>query len=56
MIKFLANVFRRLHWMMGITSPPPGHNERSFVLMWLGIIVFCIAFCAFLFYLMIHVF
>ena len=42
--------------MMGITSPPPGHNERSFVLMWLGIIAFCIAFCAFLFYLMIHVF
>jgi hypothetical protein len=56
MIRFLARVFRGLHAVMGITAPPPDHNERSFVFMWLGVIAFCIAFCGFLFYLMIHVF
>jgi hypothetical protein len=56
MIRFLARVFRGLHSVMGVTAPPPDHNERSFVLMWLGIIAFIIAFCVFLFYLMIHVF
>src|SRR5712692_7716615 len=52
----LARVFRGLHTVMGITAPSPDHNERSFVFMWLGVIAFCTAFCAFLFYLMIYVF
>ena len=42
--------------MLGITAPPPGSNERSFVFMWLGLIAFIFGFCAFLFYLMIYVF
>jgi hypothetical protein len=56
MTRFLARVFRGLHTVIGITAPPPDHNEQFFVFMWLGVIGFCIAFCAFLFYLMIHVF
>ena len=56
MIGFLARVFRRVHAILGITTPRPGSNDRSFVLMWLGLIAFIAAFGAFLFYLMIHVF
>jgi hypothetical protein len=56
MIRFLARVFRAVHAVMGVTSPPPGRNEQFFVFMWLGGIAFFIAFFAFLFYLMIHVF
>ena len=56
MIALLAKIFRGLHMIVGITAPSPGQNERSFVLMWLGIIAFIIAFCAFVFYLMVNVF
>ena len=56
MIALLAKIFRGLHMIVGITAPGPGQNERSFVLMWLGIIAFVIAFCAFVFYLMVNVF
>jgi hypothetical protein len=56
MIAMLAKIFRGLHMIVGITAPGPGQNERSFVLMWLGIIAFVIAFCAFVFYLMVNVF
>ncbi len=56
MIHILANFFRTLHRMIGITAPEPGHNERSFVLMWLALIVFILLFCWFLFYLMMNVF
>lgn len=51
MIKFLAKLFRGLHLIIGISAPPPGHSERSFVFMWLGIILFVIAFCVLLVYL-----
>jgi hypothetical protein len=56
MIALLAKMFRGLHMIVGITAPGTGQNERSFVLMWLGIIAFIIAFCAFVFYLMAYVF
>jgi len=56
MIKFLASVFRGLHFMLGITAPPPGQNERNFVFMWLAIILFFLAFCAFLLYLIPHLY
>jgi nucleoside permease NupC len=51
MIKFLANLFRGLSFIFGVTAPEPGEDERSFVFMWLGILVFVVAFCALLFYL-----
>jgi hypothetical protein len=43
----LARVFKGLHWAVGITtlSNDAGpREERSFVLMWLGIIVFLVLF------------
>jgi hypothetical protein len=46
MIKFLANLFRGIHFMLGITAPPPGPNDRRFVLAWLLILLAFIAFCA----------
>jgi hypothetical protein len=38
MIHFLASFFRGVHFILGITAPPPGHNERTFVLIWLAVI------------------
>ena len=45
----LAKVFNGLHWAIGITTLPitaTAREERSFVLMWLGIIAFMIMFFA----------
>jgi len=56
MIRLLASIFRGLHFMLGITAPPPGQNERNFVLTWLAIILFFIVFCGFLFYLIPHLY
>jgi hypothetical protein len=45
----LARIFNVLHWGIGITALPitaTSREERSFVLMWLGIIVFMIVFFA----------
>ena len=50
MIHFLARLFRGLHFIFGISAPPPGHKERAFVLAWLGIIACLMAFCMVLFY------
>ena len=40
MIKVLAKFFRGLHLIFGVSAPPPGQNERSFVFAWLGILAF----------------
>lgn len=51
----LAKVFNALHWGVGITTLPTtatAREERSFVLMWLGIIVFVIVFFAVFIYLL----
>jgi hypothetical protein len=43
----LAKAFNGLHWAVGITTLPETaspREERSFVLMWLGIIVFLLLF------------
>jgi hypothetical protein len=50
MIQFLAKILRGLHFIFGISAPPPGQNERTFVLAWLGIIACLIAFGMTLFY------
>jgi hypothetical protein len=50
--KFLAGI----HWVVGITTLPATatpREERSFVLLWLGIIVFVIVFLALFFYFLI---
>jgi hypothetical protein len=46
MIKFLAQVFRGFHYIVGISEPPTGTSERKFVLAWLGGIAFVVAFFA----------
>ena len=50
MIKLLAKFFRGLHLIFGVSAPPEGQNERTFVLIWLGILAFLIAFGAALTY------
>jgi hypothetical protein len=51
----LAKIFNGLHWGVGITTLPTTatpREERSFVLMWLGIIVFIVVFFVVLIYLL----
>ena len=51
----LSKFFNGIHWAMGITILPVTANpreERSFVLMWVGIIVFMIVFFAAFIYLL----
>jgi hypothetical protein len=53
----LAKLFNGLHWLIGITTLPGNaspREERSFVLMWLGIIVFTTVFLAAFFYWLLH--
>jgi hypothetical protein len=50
MIDFLANLFRGLSFIFGITAPPPEQDQRSLVLMWLGMSVVLSSFCALLYY------
>jgi hypothetical protein len=54
MIKLLANIFRGFSLVFGITAPPPGEAERSFVFVWLGIIAVVVAFAGLLFYALSH--
>jgi hypothetical protein len=53
MVKFLAQIFRGLHYIIGISEPPPGTSERKFVFVWLGAIASIVVFCAILFYYVI---
>jgi hypothetical protein len=43
MIKFLAQLFRGLHLIVGISTPPPGTSDRTFVFAWLSGIAFIAA-------------
>ena len=54
MIKLLASVFRGLSFIFGISAPPPEQDQRSFVLMWLGIVAFLLGFAVLLFYVIGH--
>jgi len=38
MIRFLASIFRGIHFILGISAPPPGRGERTFVLIWLAVL------------------
>lgn len=51
----LAKFFNGVHWTVGITTLPSTatpRDERSFVLMWVGIIVFLIVFFVLMIYLL----
>jgi hypothetical protein len=54
MINLLASLFRGLSFIFGISAPPPEQDQRPFVLMWLGIFAFLIAFSALLVYGILH--
>jgi nucleoside permease NupC len=56
LIKFLATVFRGIHFIFGISAPTPGHDERRFVLAWLLVIAFFIALSAGLLYAIPHLY
>ena len=56
MIAFLAKLFRQVHLIVGITAPPPGSNERTFVFIWLSVIALVIIWSALVLYLMVRVF
>jgi hypothetical protein len=53
MIKFLAQLFRGLHYIVGISVPPPSTSDRTFVFAWLGGIAFLAAFFMILVYYII---
>jgi len=53
MIKFLAQLFRGLHFIIGISAPPPGASDRTFVFAWLGGIAFIVGFFMILFFYII---
>jgi hypothetical protein len=44
LVSRLASVFRGFSLVFGITAPPPGQNDRQFVLLWLGIIAVIVLF------------
>ena len=51
----LAKIFNGLHWAVGITTLPATatpREERFFVFMWLGIIVFVVVFFAVFLYVL----
>jgi len=56
MIKFLARVFRGLHLIFGVSAPPEGQNERTFVLIWLAVLGFLAASVVLLTYLVPHLY
>lgn len=49
MIRFLAQIFRGLHYVIGVEAPPPGKSDRTLVFAWLGGIAFMVAFFIILF-------
>lgn len=56
MIKLLARFFRGVHLIFGVSAPPEGQNERTFVLIWLGILTFLIGFGAALTHFLPHLY
>jgi hypothetical protein len=52
MIKFLAELFRGMHYVIEISAPPPSSNHRKFVFAWLGRIAFIVAYFVGRFYIM----
>jgi hypothetical protein len=51
MMKLLAGFFRGIHYIVGISLPPPGTSDRTFVLAWLGGIAVVVGICVIMFYL-----
>jgi len=56
MIRLLARFFRGVHLIFGVSAPPEGQNQRTFVLTWLGILAFLVAFGVALIYFLAHLY
>jgi hypothetical protein len=56
MINIPARFFRDLHLIFGVSAPPEGQNELTFVLIWLGAFAFVVAFGIPLIYLVPHIY
>ena len=56
MVRLLAKFFRGVHLVFGVSAPSEGRNERTFVLIWLGILAFLAGFGALLTYLVAHLY
>ena len=54
MISLLARFFRGVHFIMGMSAPPPEFDERKFVLVWLGIVAVLLLFFFGVMYLIPH--
>ncbi|HEY2821715.1 MAG TPA: hypothetical protein VGJ06_11795 [Candidatus Acidoferrum sp.] len=54
MIKTLADIFRGFSLVFGITAPPPGQDERRFVMLWLGIASVTVLFFVGVFFALSH--
>jgi hypothetical protein len=53
LIKFLAQLLRGFHYVVGISAPQPGASDRTFVFTWLGILAFMATFCIIAFYVIV---
>jgi hypothetical protein len=51
MIAFLARLFRGVHFVLGMSAPPPDQDERKFVLVWLAVLAAFVAIFGGLLYL-----
>ena len=49
MIRLLAKFFRQIHYIVGISVPPPTTSDLSFVCAWLISIAAITAFCVLMF-------
>ena len=56
MIIALANLFRGLHLMIGISLPGPNLSDRNFVLAWIVALVSTVAASGLLIYLILRLF
>ncbi len=43
-VTMLANIFRGLSLVFGISAPPPDQDQRQFVMLWVGIVAVTILF------------
>jgi hypothetical protein len=50
MIPFLARVFRGVHFVLGMSVPPPEQDERVFVFVWVAVLLVFVALFAGLLY------
>jgi hypothetical protein len=52
-MKRLAEFFRGIHYIVGISLPPPSTSDRTFVCAWLISIAAMGAFCVLMFYMIL---